>query len=212
MCFDLWKQQIRFHLGHNGRPSVLHSYEVPLVGKEGTKATDGNTILKRYIDLLASSSEALPIVIEAKHSLRQNKCTTAVSQLFAQFIQGLCYAVTLRYTWSQSPSFREEWSKLPAPNNHQHKLPDPLEEVPVILAADPGYWAKTFNWGKDQEHWKDLCTLVKVAHNAGYPIYVGVIREPVSPDTQWQFQVVAWDSLPTPTTNGPIQFPTEPTS
>jgi hypothetical protein len=94
--------------------------------------------------------------------------------------------------------------------------PPPAFACPIALppppAANPHYWNKIFNWGDEQKHWKDLCTLVKVAQNAGYPIYVGVIRAPVSPDTQWQFQVVAWDSLPTPTTNGPIQFPTEPTS
>jgi hypothetical protein len=211
MCYRLWRHQPEFCLGHNGPNAAIHSYEVPLIKNQTSIASDGRKIKERSIDLLGSSSEGLPIIIEAKHSKQPNS-TTAVSQLFAQFIQGLCYAVTLRYTWSQSPSFREEWSKLPTPNNLYNEVPDTLGEVPIILAADPGYWAKTFHWGDKQEHWNDLCTLIKVAHNAGYPIYVGLIGKPVSPNTQWQFQVVAWDSLPIPTTNGPIQFPTVATS
>lgn len=209
MCFDLWKQQLRFHLGKYGRSAVLHSYEVPLLSKKHTKASDGKEIAQRKIDLLASSSNGNPIVIEAKHS---GDSTHTISRLFAQFIQGLCYSVTLRYTWTQSSTFSQEWSKLPNRDSHAYELPDELEEVPLILAADTGYWNKTFDWGDEQMHWEDLNTLVAVAQNAGYPIFLGVIREPVSPDTQWQFQVVAWDSLPIPTTNGPIQFPEEPTS
>lgn len=192
---------------------MIHSYEVPLVCKEATKASDGKTIPERSIDLLASSFMHLPIVIEAKfRKLEPTKRASiqATSNLFGQFMQGLSYAITLRYIWSKSLKFRNEWAESfdSAPVTPTD-LPRPL---PVILAANPKYWQNNYLWSANQQHWKDLCTLVKVAHNAGYPIYVGVIDKPVSPDTLWQFQVVAWDSLPTPTTNGPIQFPTESTS
>lgn len=210
MCHTFWENQPTFYLqqGAGLSSAVIHSYEVPLVRKRDQFASDGKKIALRKIDLIAVTTKGSPIVIEAKYSTLSNT-TAAVSKLFSQFMQGLSYAVTLRYTWSQSPSFRKEWT-----DSFDSSL-TPLQNItklPVILAANTHHWNKTFSWGDKQTHWKDLCTLVKVAQTAGYPIYLGVISEPVSPDTQWQFQVVAWDSLPTPTTNGPIQFHPEPTS
>ena len=212
MCFEFWNQRppVRFRLGIDGPSAEIHSYEVPLVGRSGTKASDGKNIVERSIDLIALSSESLPIVIEAKFTDEVNATIgpskEASSDLFSHFMQGLSYAVTLRYTWLESRPFRDAWAAtLPS----DRKPPHTLTDIPVILAANPHYWNQNFHWGPDREHWKDLCTLVKVAQTAGYPIYLGVIRKAYP---QWTFQVVAWDSLPTPTTNGPIQFPTEPTS
>jgi hypothetical protein len=211
MCHSLWKRQLCFRLGYHGPNAMIHSYQVPLLGKTEIKATDGNTISERFIDLLASSSSGLPIVIEAKHSNKKNT-DMGVTKLFAQFFQGLCYAVTLRYVLRQSPYFRQALSKLQTSENCPPDLPNNHEEIPIVLAADPGFWNWIFNWGDKYQHWKDLNTLVTVAQNTGYPIYLGVIQEPGAHDPQWQFQVIPWHSLPTPTTNGPIQFPKEPTS
>jgi hypothetical protein len=213
MCHKLWNNQIRFPFGQTGSHAVIHSYQVPLIRELNVLTSDGTEIKKRYIDLLASSSDGLPILIEAKYQKEKENIggasKAATSGLFAQFMQGLSYAVTLRYTWSKSLSFHTDWAKsLPTDPPPSPKL----GKLPIILAANPHYWKKNFSWGTDKQHWMDLCTLVTVAQNSGYPIYLGVIQEPVVHDPQWQFRVIPWDSIPTPTTNGPIQFPANPTS
>lgn len=208
MCHTFWENQptFCFQQGAGSSSAVIHSYEVPLVRKRDQIASDGKKIALRKIDLIAVTTKGSPIVIEAKYSTESNT-TAAVSKLFAHFMQGLSYAVTLRYTWIQSLNFHKEWA-----DSFDSSLTPPvtLTDLPVILAANSSYWNKIFNWGDEQKHWNDLCTLVKVAQNAGYPIHVGVIHNPFEPDAH--LQIVAWDNLPTPTTNGPIQFPEEPTS
>lgn len=119
-------------------------------------------------------------------------------------MQVLSNAVTLRYTWIKSPDFCQAWADS---FDSSTASPPTLTDLHVILAANRHYWDKTFHWGDKQKHWKELNPLVTVAQNASYPIYLGTIDEPVAPNPQCQFQVVAWDSLPTPTTNGPIQLP-----
>ncbi|MEQ1934767.1 MAG: hypothetical protein ABL962_12980 [Fimbriimonadaceae bacterium] len=189
---------------------------MPLVYADDNLAWEGFSVLQRFADLLATTDFGHPVVIEGKKVKLVKKGSPQISAtagLIDHFLQGLSYAVTLRYTWRHSSGFINEWKKALAAlelvdGTVLDKLnTNSLTEVPVILAANPDYWTRNYHWGSNQEHWRNLKALVRVANESGYPIFAGRLSEPASHDEKWQFEVTSWDSLPDPSADNQISFP-----
>lgn len=224
MSHAVWEQKLKFAMGEGQPYCHIHSYEVPLVPELRGGASDGSMIKTRKIDLLASSTRGHPIVIEAKRSLKnatKGASAEATALLFGMFMQGLSYAVTLRYTWDQpSSGLLGEWKKTLAELGLADlsilgKLgPLGMNEVPVILAADTNYWERNFKWrARDRNYWNDFAVLAGIAHDCGYPIYAGRFLNCAEPQgAEWKLEVCSWLNLPMPGKDNCIRFPVHPNS
>jgi hypothetical protein len=136
----------------------IHSYQVPVAAKQGDKLGK--------VDLLGSTDEGLPAVIELK--CLDGKGRRSVGGLLGPIIQGLAYALTIRHYWdSPSCGFRDEWSTL-VPGT---MLPPTLDgrSTPIIVAADSSFWDSPSRWSRCP--WPLFVNLAEALEKAKLPLF-----------------------------------------
>jgi len=121
---DTWR---RVALG--GAASLWHKIvrnQVPVKAHQRSK-----TGLKN-IDLLATSENGIPVIIELK--VCHAKCDTPLKAL----LEAASYACVLQEDWT---AFRGEWSRVLAELGVNVELPQSLSVCNLVIAATPAYWA-----------------------------------------------------------------------
>lgn len=133
----------------------IHSYQVPLAAKRGDKLGK--------IDLLGTTHEGLPAVIELKSTGK--KPGRSAGSLLAPIIQGLAYALTIRHYWAFG--LRDEWTSV-APGVD---LPESLEgrSTPIIVASDHDFWNSSFRWERCQ--WSRFVAFSQALADANLPLF-----------------------------------------
>ncbi|MDF1658756.1 MAG: hypothetical protein P1U58_14170 [Verrucomicrobiales bacterium] len=101
----------------------IDSYQVPLQPHGAKKKT------LAAIDLMGATGDGLPAIIELKTGTGWG----GVNGLFHSILEGVAYALTIRYAW---PFFQSEWRA-----EIRNDAPERIEEsdTPVIVMADDAF-------------------------------------------------------------------------
>jgi hypothetical protein len=146
----LWRKYSReTSIPLEGIWSKIISYEVqaPIVRGKGWCC----------IDLMAVSTEGLPVVVELKpHNCHQSP--------LGMVLQGCTYAMALRQDWR---SFRAQFQRAAALLNVG--LPDELETLPVVCLAPCEYWCECVNQNVLRPGWCSFQRLKHCLAESGFP-------------------------------------------
>ncbi len=151
----------------------IHSFQVPIAAKQGDQ--------RGKIDLLGTADKELPAVIELK--CLDGKGSRSVGDLLGPIIQGLAYALTIRYYLACSDGFQLEW----AAANPGFRLPDRLEDMPspIIVAADRSFWESSAEWNWCP--WSRFEQLAQALEDAGLPLFAARFESPDEPEPELEF-------------------------
>ncbi len=156
----LWK-----HWSANGMMSSaaaplasIQSFQVPL---KPPSAKDVKPKLGK-IDLLGSTHDDLPVVIELKVGKGDGDNQDAI---FHAWIEALAYTLTLRFYWRFG--LWKEWN---THTGRQH-APDSLagRKTPIIIMADETFWSRRRLW--TEGFWDNLQHLCQILKGAGLPVF-----------------------------------------
>lgn len=144
----------------------VHSYQVPLRARGREE--------RRTIDLLGSTGECLPAVIELKRSSKGR----SAGKLFGQILQGLAYTVTVRYFYNCSNQFRNEWSGL----HPGAKIASSIEgrRTPIIFAANSDWWECSSTWSKCP--WSLFLKLAEALEKENLPLFAARFESAEKPE------------------------------
>jgi hypothetical protein len=131
-----------------------------------------------YIDLLGTSLQGVPIVIELKKSpsSRSGRGTDSSETPLRMVMEAAAYAIALRKNW---PAFRSEWiyhlKILRIPDKVIAKVPTDLHLVPLVVAAPASFW---LDWlpvtekGRSipPDAWQSFAALLVELQNADLPV------------------------------------------
>ncbi len=158
----------------------IQTYQMPLQGTR-KDARWGK------IDLVGTTSETLPAVIE----LKQEDATDTPLRMLAE---GLAYGCAVRKAWNEG-GLRAEWMAAMRTNGLAQEPPSTLTAVPVILLAPVEFWKRaigvpgTRTSGKVQEDaWPVFMELAEKCETHGFPVHFA------------QFEITTGASTPGATT------------
>jgi hypothetical protein len=164
----IWKEWNQPAFSQHGKPFIastchhIQTFQMPLQGRRTDKSWG-------KIDLVGVTDCGLPAILE----LKKEKATDTPLRMV---IEGLAYAVAVRWAWNEG-CLRKEWMNCVTLPPNSPSIPKTLLDVPVIGIAPTEFWKRKVGVpGKRSENmvsgkaWGPFRELCEACSERGFPI------------------------------------------